>query len=201
MLEKFKFCKVREVKGPTRGTEEAAGIDFYIPTNLKKSIIDEKCKITSCWPIVNYNLFNDMDFITLKSGQSVLIPSGIHVRLDKGYCLKFENKSGVASKKHVLVGACVTKSTIICTNKGKFIAETLTKEFIRKNNILVLAYNTEKNEYLYCEFDGFRSSGEKECIRLIFDTGEILECSEDHLIFTKNRGYILAKNLCEDDIV
>lgn len=105
MLEKFKFCKVREVKNPNRGTDEAAGIDFYVPTNLKKSVMDEKCKTTSCWPLVNYNLFGDMDFITLKSGQSVLIPSGIHLRLDKGYCLKFENKSGVAAKKHILVGS------------------------------------------------------------------------------------------------
>lgn len=110
MLEKFKYCKTREVKNPSRGTDEAAGIDFYVPTNLKESIMKEKMALTKSYPLIEYNLFKDMDKITLKPGQSVLIPSGIHICLEKEYCLKFENKSGVAAKKHIIVGSNVVDS-------------------------------------------------------------------------------------------
>jgi len=201
MLEHFKFCKTREVMTPCRGTEEAAGIDFFIPTNLDSKIMEEKMKVTKSYPLIQYNLFGHVDRISLKPKQSVLLPSGIHISLEKGYCLKFENKSGVAAKKHILIGSCVVSSTIIETNKGKFTAETLTKEFIENNNILILSYDIENDKKTFCSFDGFRISNIKECIRLIFDNGEILECSDDHLIYTKNCGYKLAKDLTEEDIL
>lgn len=201
MLEHFKFCKTREVVSPCRGTEEAAGIDFFVPTNLDEKIMNEKMKMTKSYPLIQYNLFGHLDKISLKPRQSVLIPSGIHISLDKGYCLEFKNKSGVAAKKHLLVGSCVAASTIIETNKGKFTAETLTKEFIQKNNILILSYDIQNDKFIFCNFDGFRVSNIKECIRLIFDNGEVLECSDDHLIYTKNRGYILAKELTDKDII
>lgn len=37
----------------------------------------------------------------------VVIPSGIHVKLPENVFLKAENKSGIASKRNLLVGACV----------------------------------------------------------------------------------------------
>lgn len=110
MLEHFKFCKTREVASPCRGTEEAAGIDFFVPTNLDKKTMDEKMKMTKSFPLIQYNLFKQADRITLKPRQSILIPSGIHISLEKGYCLEFKNKSGVASKKHLLCGACIVDS-------------------------------------------------------------------------------------------
>jgi len=110
MLEVFKFCKTREVKSPVRGTDESAGIDFFVPTNIDLKLWNEKCKVTSVEPryIINNNGF--LSEIILAPGESVLIPSGIHITLPKGYMLKFENKSGVAAKKHSLVGSSVVDS-------------------------------------------------------------------------------------------
>ena len=110
MLEHFKFCKTREVMTPCRGTEEAAGIDFFIPTDLKEDIMTEKMKMTKSYPLIQYNLFGHVDKISLKPKQSILIPAGIHISLEKGYCLKFENKSGVAAKKHILIGSSIVDS-------------------------------------------------------------------------------------------
>lgn len=111
MLEHFKFCKTRLVHDPIRGTEEAAGIDFFIPYDLTEKVLQEKMAMTKSWPLIKTHTNSyTIDSITLKSGQSVLIPCGIHICLEKGYCLKFENKSGVASKKHLLIGACVIDS-------------------------------------------------------------------------------------------
>jgi len=77
----MKFSKVRDVKSPARGTPLSAGIDFFVP--------------------------NDFQEMTLLPNQRSLIPSGIKVSLPGGYALIAFNKSGVASKTGMIVGACV----------------------------------------------------------------------------------------------
>ena len=76
----MKISKVREVKTPTRGTEKSAGIDFYMPDGISE---------------------------TIEPGQSCLVPSGIKANIPAGYALIAFNKSGVAVKKNLYVGACV----------------------------------------------------------------------------------------------
>ena len=77
----MKIAKIRDVKTPTRANSTDAGIDFFIP--------------------------NDHVFSYLKPGASVLIPSGVKVNVPEGYALIAFNKSGVAVKKNLHVGACV----------------------------------------------------------------------------------------------
>ena len=81
MIYKMKLQKLRNVKTPNRGTESSAGIDFYVPEDFETTV--------------------------LKSGESVLIPSGIKMQLPRGYALIAFNKSGVAVKQGLSVGACV----------------------------------------------------------------------------------------------
>ena len=76
----MKVQKVRNVKTPNRGTSVSAGIDFYVP--------------------------EDFETVTLNPGQSVLIPSGIKAQVPRGYALIAFNKSGVAVKQGLSVGAC-----------------------------------------------------------------------------------------------
>jgi len=77
----MKIAKIRDVKTPTRANSTDAGIDFFIPTDYKGG--------------------------RLFPGQSCLIPSGIKVDVPEGYALIAFNKSGVATKKGLHVGACV----------------------------------------------------------------------------------------------
>jgi dUTP pyrophosphatase len=77
----MKFLKIRDVKSPTRGTAKSAGIDLYIP--------------------------NDFVETTLLPGQSILIPAGLKVNIPENYAFIAFNKSGVATKRHLVVGACV----------------------------------------------------------------------------------------------
>jgi dUTP pyrophosphatase len=79
----MKIAKIRNVKTPSRGTALSAGIDFYIPEDLG-------------WEVK-----------TLRFGESIVIPSGIKVKLPKHTALIAFNKSGVATKKGLQVGACV----------------------------------------------------------------------------------------------
>lgn len=77
----MKVQKLRNVKTPSRGTSVSAGIDFYVPEDFETQV--------------------------LKPGQSVLIPSGIKAQVPRGYALIAFNKSGVATKQGLQVGACV----------------------------------------------------------------------------------------------
>lgn len=77
----MKILKVRNVKTPTRGTALSAGLDFYVP--------------------------NDFQATILPPGKDINIPSGIKVKLPHGYCLKMDNKSGVALRKKLFVGATI----------------------------------------------------------------------------------------------
>jgi dUTP pyrophosphatase len=78
------FNKVRDVKSPLYGTDQAAGIDFFVPNDAKR--------------------------ISLGPGEAAFIPSGIRTILPKGKALVAFNKSGVALKKKLLAGACVVDS-------------------------------------------------------------------------------------------
>lgn len=77
----MRIVKVRNVKTPTRGTGLSAGLDFYIPEDFETKQI---------WP-----------------GESINIPSGIRARIPQGYVLIMFNKSGIAAKYQLQVGACV----------------------------------------------------------------------------------------------
>jgi len=77
----MKYAKIRKVKSPVRGTKESAGIDFFVPDDFKTQ--------------------------TLDPGNHVLIPSGIKVNIPPGFALIGFNKSGIAVKRRLIIGACV----------------------------------------------------------------------------------------------
>ena len=77
----MKISKIRNVKLPTRANSTDAGIDFFVP--------------------------EDQKMIRINPGESCLIASGIKVNVPKGFALVAFNKSGVAVKKSLHVGACV----------------------------------------------------------------------------------------------
>lgn len=105
MTEELQYCKVRKVKSPNRAHPSDAGIDFYVPEDISAKEFNEKCSVTN--DKVEFTATSDgkVKEIILRPGQSVLIPSGIKVKVPDGYALIYTNKSGVASKKHLMVGA------------------------------------------------------------------------------------------------
>ena len=76
----MKIAKVKAVKTPERGTPESAGIDFFVPDGIHAK---------------------------LEPGGSCLIPSGIKANIPSGYALIAFNKSGIAVRKNLHVGASV----------------------------------------------------------------------------------------------
>ena len=82
----MKLAKIRNVKTPTRGTIGSAGIDFYVPDDYPSNLC------------------------TIEPGDRFFIPSGIKANVPEGFALIAMNKSGVAMKKGLMVGACVVDS-------------------------------------------------------------------------------------------
>jgi len=82
----MKISKIRNVKTPRRGTEGSAGIDFFVPDDYPT------------------------DLCSVRPGERFFIPSGIKANVPNGYALIAFNKSGVALKKGLMVGACVVDS-------------------------------------------------------------------------------------------
>lgn len=62
--------------------QETHGIDFYVP-----------------------NGWNGGETLVLSPGESVLIPAGVKVEVPFGFALIFHNKSGIAVKRGLYVGA------------------------------------------------------------------------------------------------
>lgn len=75
----MKFCKVRSVKTPERGTSKSAGLDFFVPFDFKVT--------------------------TLQPNSDILIPSGIVANVPENCMLMAADKSGVATSKRAIVKA------------------------------------------------------------------------------------------------
>lgn len=104
-IEKLQIVKTRIVKTPTRGTNVAAGLDFYVPESLRTEDMDAMFEKTG--HRLEYKT-DDRGFVTemtVEFGQSACIPSGIKANIPHGYCMEFHNKSGIGVKKGLLCGA------------------------------------------------------------------------------------------------
>jgi len=75
----MKIAKTRDVKTPERGTSKSAGLDFFIPNDFNETMVFPR--------------------------GDILIPSGIKVKIPKGYMLMANDKSGICSKSKLKVGA------------------------------------------------------------------------------------------------
>ena len=84
----LEYCRVRpDVKPPTRGHPSDAGLDvYYCPDNPSE---------------VGVNL---------KPGDSKILPTGLRFGVPHGYMLEVKNRSSMASKRSLIVGACVVDS-------------------------------------------------------------------------------------------
>ena len=84
----LEYCRVRpDVMPPTRGHPSDAGLDvYYCPESEKRS---------------NRRL---------DPGLSVILPTGLRFGVPHGYMLEVKNRSSMASKRSLVVGACVIDS-------------------------------------------------------------------------------------------
>ena len=81
--QKLRAYKTRPTaKEPARAHRWDAGMDFFFAPENEKPVL-------------------------IESGQSAVLQTGMKVEVPRGYMLQIMNKSGVASKKQLVTGACV----------------------------------------------------------------------------------------------
>ncbi len=98
MNEEIKFCTVRKVKDPTRGTSRSAGIDLYVPEDLTQAQLDKCQPIKQEIRALVEGKNGLVKQLQLFPQQRILIPSGVKCNIPKGYAGVIMNKSGVSSK-------------------------------------------------------------------------------------------------------
>lgn len=113
-MNRFRFIKVREVVSPNRANPNDAGLDFYVPTNLYPSDIHDKNEYDPNGYLLSINNKGFVDYITLKPGHRILIPSGIKGLLEPpASMLMAANKSGIATKNGLIFTAEIVDSPYI----------------------------------------------------------------------------------------
>ena len=108
---KILFKKVRDVKSPSKAYNTDAGIDLYVP-KINDDFLDTFFKINNRLyskdiDDIRKEIFISEKRIYVPRSSNLLVPSGICFNLPKGYCLVAFNKSSIASKKGLILGACV----------------------------------------------------------------------------------------------
>ena len=111
-MSKIYFNKIREVKSPTQAYETAAATDFYIP-EYSQTFYDDLMSLPFNKEYCRCDISPNADSmnITIAPGGRINIPSGIRVIIeDTNTCLLAVNKSGIATKKALVCGACLVDS-------------------------------------------------------------------------------------------
>lgn len=99
---------------------------------------------------------------------------------------------------------CLSEDALVITDRGSLTMKEIYEIFLKnpEENILAMSYNLSQKKY---EFKPILNSWQKRndvTVNLeIEEDGKIykVECSSDHPIMTRNRGYVQAKSLTSDD--
>jgi hypothetical protein len=102
---------------------------------------------------------------------------------------------------------CVSEDTVLNVRIGENETKLTIKEVVLLFNIgeeiYVKSNNTETNDVEYKLITNGALMSKNSEVLIIEDeeSGKFIKCTPEHKIFTKNRGYVLAKNIKEDDIL
>lgn len=96
----------------------------------------------------------------------------------------------------VKLHGCFEKDTLITLANGETIAISEIKigDYVLSYDILT---NTFIEKEVYHVENGI---SDKKWVKLYFDNNSYIECTESHNFYTKNRGWVEAKDLTENDI-
>jgi hypothetical protein len=101
-----------------------------------------------------------------------------------------------------LTGDCLLN--VVVDNVTKTIRmDDAVSMFKDGKNIKIESKNLETGNVEYKQITNAATTAKNAELMLIEDeeTGKSIRCTPDHKIYTKNRGYVMAKELREDDVL
>lgn len=180
MRNVIQFTRIRDVKAPNRANTNDAGMDFFIPNYSESFLIDLQKKNENnkvAYAIKTNETGEKYIEIILSPFAQINIPSGICVNiLDKNTYLDANNKSGVATKYRLDVGAKVvdadyqgevhlnlinTSDEYVTLTSGQKIVQFIHKEYIKTNLVEISPEDYYKIPTSDRGTGGFASTGEK----------------------------------------
>ena len=95
---------------------------------------------------------------------------------------------------------CIHPDLLIETDKGKLRIEDVIDRFNNQESFSVLARNlkTDTDEFTPI-LNAIKKYGSKIWVEIVLENEEVLRLTEDHKVYTTNRGWIQAKDLTPDD--
>lgn len=91
---------------------------------------------------------------------------------------------------------CLSGDTLIYTNMGKVSIKEIVDN---KLELKVLTLNEKENTFEWKKIKDYFNNGKKKLIEIELEDGNILKCTPEHEIYTKNRGWVKAIELTEND--
>tara|TARA_Y100000310_G_C20682151_1_gene816633 strand:+ start:1395 stop:1898 length:504 start_codon:yes stop_codon:yes gene_type:complete len=90
----IEYTRIRQgVRPPERANPSDAGLDLFFNPSPQGILASPS-----------------LDSVVIEAGYSALLPTGYRFGIPHGYMLEIKNRSGVASKRSLIVGACVVDS-------------------------------------------------------------------------------------------
>jgi len=146
----------------------------------------------------NTKTFDELTDFTLTFTDKYAMPEARRVLDDYFAVAQNAYMPEMLEEENEAVADCVVGDTLVSTNKGDVRIDELVKNI---DNYKILTYNVETKENEYKKCLGSRVKNTTKTLLTISNGINTIKCTEDHKIYTKNRGYIEAKYInIEDDI-
>jgi intein/homing endonuclease len=139
------------------------------------------------------------DNIIINPGCTELINTGLIFEIPEGFELQVRPRSGLAAKNGITV--LNSPGTVDCVPsfmKIKTAEGDKTIENFIENKTTILSYNTNTKEYERDEVLKIWEVGERDVVKIEFDDGTEIVCTDTQLILTEN-GWKQANELTEKD--
>ena len=108
-MNNIQIAKIRNVKTPSRATSGSAGLDFFVPADIKVLdfiyLNDNVFYINGAHYEVEADSYDGETVNEIHIIERIIIPSGIKIKLPQDKSMLFVNKSGIAAKEGLIIGA------------------------------------------------------------------------------------------------
>lgn len=166
------YCLTRNVKDPQYGTDSAGCLDFFVPSfdeDFLLALQKKNPRLNEYDAEIMLDTMRRTKTIKIMPGEDIIIPSGVHVRLEPHTALTAFNKSGVATKLKLIRGA----EYVDCDYMGEIHLHVINvgkdDVFVGEGDKLVqfsyvpvlraMLLKTHNKEDLYANFDSNRGEG------------------------------------------